>query len=206
MIPEQSNPHAKRRRPIIKTALIAIGVAGGIAGAMHERQTIESAYAKDQARLDTLMRWSESARASAAADDDATATTALRRALRDAEQGQRRWNDVTIELASATHELRYAEAQRSDTIDATTVEAEDIARIEAALTALADAGARSYRRKYSVGETLEATARMAFVGVCAAYFAVAVAMIFWGLALVLAWLGLDAIDWARRARNAGEDA
>ena len=27
-----------------------------------------------------------------------------------------------------------------------------------------------------------------------------------GLALVLAWFGLDAIDWARRARNAGEDA
>ena len=203
---EQSNPQAKRHRPIIKAALIAIGVAGAIAGAMYERQTIESTYAAEQAQLDALMRWSQSARASAAENDDASATTALRRTLRDAEQGQRRWSEVKTELVTATHELRYAEAQRSDTLDATMLAPEDSARIEAALTALEDAGSRIYRRKHNAGETIEATVRMAFVALCIGYLAVFAAMIVGAMLLGVACMWLYAIECARRRHDTARDA
>ena len=112
------------------------------------------------------------------------------------------------ELGATTRELRYAEAQHADTLEATGVDAEDMKRIEAAPAALERAGAQSYTRKHSAGEALEATARIALIGICAAYMAVAVTVIFGGVVMVLALFGLDTIDRPRRRRrsNSGESA
>ena len=186
------------RRITIKQILITIGVVGAIAGGVMEHQNIESEHTRDEARLENILRWSTLAREGIETLDDTSATTVLRKALRNAAQTSKRWEKVGTELHVATGELRYAEAQRGDALTRTIVDDDDKQRIEQALKELENAGKDRYTRHGNTGITVETPVRIAFIAVIGAWAAIGCTVLLTGIGTLIALFGLDLIEKTQR--------